>query len=214
MATPWLEKAEGFISCPQEDTHARLNPEVLKKQTKVVSREQSEGHTSTPYEDTKASSAQNISASLMLSKSEGINIRVRDVSSITWSSPLVTMSVPPSIFSHPASIPNPHTQHNLRLDPPPITPSRFASVNPFTVLSDFDDSPPAPVESSRATPIPTQALSSISAPPIIADTGCTGLLLQFSNLPALSPFSPTNPCPLFPSLSLIVPSYLWGGQGI
>jgi hypothetical protein len=48
MATPWLEKAEGFISCPQEDTHARLTPEVLKKQTKVVSREQSEGHTSTP----------------------------------------------------------------------------------------------------------------------------------------------------------------------
>ena len=198
MATPWLEKAEGFISCPQEDTHARLTPEVLKKQTKVVSREQSEGHTYTTYEDTKASSARNICASLMLSKSEGINIRVRDVSSITWSSPLITMSVPPSIFSHPASIPNPHTQHNLRLDPPPTTPSRFASVNPFTVLSDFDDSPPAPVEYARAPPTNTQALSSISAPPIIADTGCTGLLLQFSNFPALSPFFTHKPLPLVP----------------
>jgi hypothetical protein len=59
MATPWLEKAEGFISCPQEDTHARLTPEVLKKQTKVVSREQSEGHTSTPYEDTPTTSEGN-----------------------------------------------------------------------------------------------------------------------------------------------------------
>jgi hypothetical protein len=41
------------------------------------------------------------------------------------------MSVPPSIFALPPSIPNTHTQHNLRLDPPPITHSRFASSNPF-----------------------------------------------------------------------------------
>ena len=130
-------------------------------------------------------------------KSEGNTIRVRDVSSVTWSSPLVTMSVPPSIFSLPA-IPNPHTQHSLRLDPPPITPSRFASVNPFTVLSDLDDSPPAPVECAPAPPTHTQALSSISAPPIIADTGCTGLLLQLSNFPALSPFFTHKPLPLVP----------------
>ena len=145
MATPWLEKAEGLISCPQEDTHARLTPEVLKKQTKVVAREQSEGHTYTPYEDTKASSARNICASLMLSKSEGINIRVRDVSSITWSSPLITMSVPPSIFSHPASIPNPHTQHNLRLDPPLSIPSLCSPTSttpPLPLLNMPEPHPP------------------------------------------------------------------------
>ena len=183
LAAHLLEQAEGPLSCPQDDTRSRPT-------TMVSLSEQSEGHTHQPHEDTKASSARKISASLMLSKSEGNNTRVRDVSFITWSSPLVTMSVPPSIFALPPSIPNTHTQHNLRLDPPPITHSRFASANPFDMLSDSDVFPPAPVESSRATPIPTQALSSISAPPIIADTGCTGLLLQFSNTQTLAP------CPL------------------
>ena len=122
-----------------------------------------------PYEDNTASSARKTIAPHM-PKSEGTNIRVRDVSSITWSSPLVTMSVPPSIFSLPASIPNPHTQHNLRHDPPrpsnpqpTIAPSRFASPNRFAVLSDltcFDVSPPAPVEPPNPSPSPTQALSS------------------------------------------------------
>ena len=197
MATPWLEKAEGFISCPQEDTHARLTPEVLKKQTKVVSREQSEGHTSTPYEDTPTTS-------------EGTNFRVREFAafvsppshyaslSVSWSLPLVTLSVAPSIFSLPTNNPNSHTQHNLRHDPFPITPSRFASANRFDVLSDIEVSTPAPVEPPNSSPSPTQALSSTSAPPLIADTGCTGLLLQFSNYPALSPFFTPKPLPVVP----------------
>ena len=156
MATPLLEQAEGFISCPQEDTHARLTPSVLKKQTKVVSREQSEGHTPTPYEDTRASQARKIIASHQLTTSEGNNFRVRESPSlsVSWSLPLVSMSISPSIFSLPARNPNPHTQHQLRHDPPPLPTSRYASVNRFAVLSDFDDPPPAPVE--PPTPSHTQ----------------------------------------------------------
>ncbi len=139
MATPLLEQAEGFISCPQEDTHARLAP------TMVVSREQSEGHTPTPYEDTRASQARKL-ASHQLPTSEGHNLRVRDFASlfVSWSLPLVSMSISPSIFSLPARNPNPHTQHTLRHDPPPCTTSRFASINRFAMLSDFDD-PPLPL---------------------------------------------------------------------
>ena len=192
MATPLLEQAEGFISCPQEDTRARLTP------TMVVSREQSEGHTPTPYEDTRASQARKIIASHQLPTSEGHNLRVRDLTSlsVSWSLPLVSMSISPSIFSLPARNPNPHTQHKLRHDPPPCITSRFASINRFAMLSDFDDTPPAPVEPPK--PSHTQALSSASAPPLIADTGCTGLLLQFSNYPALSPFFTPKPLPLVP----------------
>jgi hypothetical protein len=165
LATLLLKQAEGPPVCPQKDTRSRLTIG-----SSLLS-EQSEGHTHHPYDDTKASSARKTIASLQdnkqLSTSEGNNTRVRDVSSLTWSSP-------------------------------PITPSRFASVNPFHVLSDLDVSPPAPVKSARATPLPTKALSSISAPPIIADTGCTGLLIQFSNFPALSPFFTPKPLPLVP----------------
>jgi hypothetical protein len=203
IATHLLEQAEGSISCPQEDTRARFAP------TTVVSREQSEGHTPLPYEDTRAS-ARKIIASQKLTQSEGLNLRVRDSAafvsppshyaslSVSWSLPLVTLSVAPSIFSLPTNHPNPHTQHNLRHDPFPITPSRFASVNRFDVLSDIDVSTPAPVEPPNSSPPPTQALSSTSAPPLIADTGCTGLLLQFSNYPALSPFFTPKPLPLVP----------------
>jgi hypothetical protein len=214
IATHLLEQAEGSISCPQEDTCARLAP------TTVVSCEQSEGHILFLYEDTRAS-AKKIIASQKLTKSEGINLRVRDLAafvpppshhaslSVSWSLPLVTMSVAPSIFSLPATNPNPHTQHNLRHDPPrpsypqsTIAPSRFASLNRFAALSDhttcLDVFPPAPVEPPKPSPSPTQALSSTSAPPLIADTGCTGLLLQFSNYYALSPFFTPKPLPAVP----------------
>ncbi len=63
-----------------------------------------------------------VSLTHTLLKSEGNDTRVRDVSSLTWSYPLVTMSVPPSIFPLPASIRNPYTQHNLRLDPLLLSP--------------------------------------------------------------------------------------------
>ncbi len=146
LATLLFKQAEGPLSCPQDDTRSR--PATI-----VVSlSEKSEGHTHQPYEDTKASSARKTIAPHMLSKSEGNNTRVRDASSPTPSSPFVTMSVLPSIFSLPASIPNPHTQHHLRLDPPPIIPSRFASINRFDVLSDLDVSPPAPVEPPEPHP--------------------------------------------------------------
>ena len=113
IATHLLEQAEGSISCPQEDTRARLTP------TMVVSREQSEGHTPTPYEDTRASQARKIIASHQLPTSEGHNLRVRDLTSlsVSWSLPLVSMSISPSIFFLPARNPNPHTQHKLRHDP-------------------------------------------------------------------------------------------------
>ncbi len=180
IATHLLEQAEGSISCPQEDTRARLAPIT------VVSREQSEGHTPLPYEDTRVS-ARTILASHRLTKSEGINLRVRDFAafvpppshhaslSVSWPLPLVTMSVAPSIFSLPASSPQ-----------PTFAPSRFASPNRFAVLSDhtcLDVSPPAPVEPPKPSPSPTQALSSTFAPPLIADTCCTGLLLQFPTTP-------------------------------
>jgi hypothetical protein len=161
IATHLLEQVEGSISCPQEDTRARLAP------TTVVSREKSEGHIPFPYEDTRAS-ARKIIASHRLTKSEGINLRVRNFAafvpspshhaslSVSRSLPLVIMSVAPSIFSLSATNPNPHTQHNLRHDPPRpsnpqpnIAPSRFASPNRFAVLSDhtcLDIPPPAPVE--------------------------------------------------------------------
>ena len=72
--------------------------------------------------------------------------------SVSWSRPLVTLSVAPSNFSLPATNPNPRTQHNLRHDPPPpsnpqptITPSRCASPtvleNPFT---SFNTTSPLP----------------------------------------------------------------------
>ncbi len=118
--------------------------------------------------------------------------------------PLITMSAEPSIFAYSPSKPNKTTQRKLLLDiPQPHNTtssvySRFASPNRFQLLSNHNSSHPAPVEPARARPNPTQALSSISAPPIIADTGCTGLLLQFSNFPALSPFFKHKPLPLVP----------------
>jgi hypothetical protein len=83
-------------------------------------------------------------------------------------------------------------------------PSRFASPNRFDLLSDdsclnFHNFPPsALVKLPKPRPHPPQVLSSISAPPLIADTGCTGLLIQFSNYPALSPFFTPKPLPIVP----------------
>jgi hypothetical protein len=180
-----LEKSEGHTHVlPQEDTSASLAiiaKHLLKK---------SEGGTHSPYEDTRASCARKISASHMLKQSEGKNNhRVRDVDvsihPLSWSLPLVTMSVAPSIFSLPPTNPNKRTQHNLRHDTPrplnpqpTLAPSRFASPNRFEVLSAPDLSPPLPLlfEPPWPSPHPPQILSSILTP-LIADTGCTGLLL-------------------------------------
>ncbi len=140
----------------------------------MVSHEQSEGHTSLSYEDTRASATKFI-ASHMLPKSEGNNPRVRDLAALVSDSSL-----------------------------PTIAPSHFASPNRFALLS--DDSylespnlpPTCPVNPTKPRPHPTQVLSSISALPLIADTGCTSLLLKFSNFPALIPFFAPKPLPLVP----------------
>jgi hypothetical protein len=71
-ATHLLEQAEGSISCPKEDSRAGLAPITS------LSHEQSEGHTSLPHEDTRASATKFI-ASHTLPKSEGNNLRVRDI---------------------------------------------------------------------------------------------------------------------------------------
>ena len=124
--------------------------------------------------------------------------------SVSWSFLLVTMSAAPSIFTLPPTNPNKQTRHDLLHDTPrPLNPkptpapSRFASPNRFELLSVPDLPPPAPVESPKPSPHSPQVLS-ISSFPLIADTGCTGLLLQFSNFPALSPFFTPKPLPLVP----------------
>ena len=184
-ATHMLEKSEGLThTLPQEDTSASLAifaKHLLKK---------SEGGAHSPYEDNRASSAQKIRASHMLMPSEGNN---------------------PPPLSHHASLSVPPTTHNkqtqqnlLRDSPKPsnphITPapSRFATHNRFELLSVPDEHPPAPVESPKPSTHSPQVLSSVSSFPLIADTGCTGLLLQFSNFPALSPFFTPKPLPRVP----------------
>ena len=75
---------------------------------------------------------------------------------LSWSLPLVTLSIPPSTFSYPARSPNATKQLSLRRDSPkPSTPkhiktpslslsqsSRFAHPNPFQCLS----LPPFPID--------------------------------------------------------------------
>ncbi len=47
------------------------------------------------------------------------------------------------------------------------------------------------------------ALASLSsAPPLIADSGCTGVLLRLSNFPSLQPFFTPKPLPIVPSFTL------------
>jgi hypothetical protein len=185
-ATHMLEEFEGRTQAlPQEYTSASFITHLLEK---------SEGGTHSPYEDTRASPARKISASHTLQQSEGhINHRVRDVDVFIF--PL----------SHHASL-SVSWSLSLPLTKPNNNTSRFASPNRFelllsdrsTCLNAPDLSPPAPVEPPRPSPHPPQVLSSISASPLIADTSCTGLLLQFSNYPALSPFFTPKPLPQIP----------------
>ena len=86
--------------------------------------------------------------------------------SVSWSIPIVTMTVAPSIFALPLTNPNKQTQHDLLHDTPrPLNPkptpapSRFASPNRFELLSDPDFPPPAPVESPKPSPHSPQVLS-------------------------------------------------------
>jgi hypothetical protein len=109
--------------------------------------------------------------------------------------PLLPLALPPpTTFNCSLTTSAPQTLTTLHF-------SRAQSVSTFPTLSPSRCSlpypPPAPVDVAMPrTPIP-QVLSSFSTPPIIADTRCTGLLLQFSNFPALSPFF--TPKPLFAS---------------
>jgi hypothetical protein len=75
----------------------------------------------------------------------------------------------------------------------PILPIRFSSLAPLASSFPISTPPPAPVNlpsPSSAPPqaLPFKALSSVTNPPLIADTGCTGLLLQMSNFASLRPF--------------------------
>ena len=122
-----------------------------------------------------------------------------------------------SRFSHP----NPFQALSYDPFPPdPSHPSLFPS--PFSLDLSPLDPPLAPVERPPPSPTrpqasPSQALSSITTPPLIADTGCTGLLLQFSNFASLSPFFSHKPLPILPFtlpdrsiLSVGGPSHLTG----
>ena len=136
-----------------------------------------------------------------------------------------------------SSKPKPKTKPSLN---PPTPISRFAHPNPFQVLS-YEPFPhdsthtslfPSPF-SLPLTPEPpdpasnpsSDSLSSLSAAslnltspsPLIADTGCTGVLLQFSNFSALSPFFTSKPLPIVPftlpdrsTLSVGGPNHLTG----
>ncbi len=187
-----------------------------------------------PYEDNRA----HVLQTLPLDRSEGKHAsRVREMaclslprshsasplhlspqsSSVSWSSPLVTLSM--SITPRPLSItqdkitqathqrlirtqdstrPQPKHPPNRSLNPTPDS-SRFVHPNPFQALvydpfppdpshptlfpSPFFsldlshlDHPPAPVEPPPPSPAPSpaspsQALSSVTTPPLIADTG-------------------------------------------
>jgi hypothetical protein len=213
---------------------------------------------------------------------------------VTWSVPLVSLSVAPSFPLARVFQVNAFLQHRLRRDPYP-KPSlsfRFSHHNAFSVLESDSDSDsesdsvctlvsyndtstlpssdipsdsssnvlhcrvlasdPSPFAALEAppvlnpvfrvtydaqglpvtTPLPfsahlpsTTVLSATSvgvsvllpSSPLIADTGCTGLLLQLSNLPCLQPFFAPHPLPLVPftlpdgsSLSAGGPSHITG----
>jgi hypothetical protein len=85
-----------------------------------------------------------------------------------------------------------HSTLNLLMLPRDLPPPIVLSCCPFPTF------PPAPVEPPKPSPHSPQVLNSISSSPLIADTGCTGLLLQFSNFPALSLFFNPKPLPLVP----------------
>ena len=93
----------------------------------------------------------------------------------------------------------------------PTTPSpasRFAHPNPFSPLS-LEPFPPEDWLARSPTLIspfclnlPHLSTTVSPSPPLIADTGCTGILLQFSNFPPLSPFfSPKK----LPAVSFTLP---------
>ena len=139
--------------------------------------------------------------------------------SVSWSSPPVTLSISiparPSHLQQDTTATKQHqhlvrTQDRTRPVPSPSSlSSRFSHVNAFSCLSDPDsdsesdtdaDFPPhlptvshlhhaPPLLPSKTTPAPT---------PLIADTGCTGVLLQQCNFPSLSLFFTPKPLPCIP----------------
>ena len=136
--------------------------------------------------------------------------------SVSWSSPPVTAvfaPLPPDSPDCSISLSrSPAQQHRIRQNitrqdqtrpkqtrPPTVSPttpspsSRFAHPNPFQSLS-VDPFPPedwlanSPLLTSPfCLSLPPLSTTASPSPPLIADTGCTGILLQFSNFPPLKP---------------------------
>jgi hypothetical protein len=97
----------------------------------------------------------------------------------------------------------------------PLNPSSFASIELPPLLSpvykvsyDLQGLPvtvPLPFSPSRSVPPVSTALASsvvlsalVPSSPLIADSGCTGFLLQLANLPCLLPFFSPHPLPIVP----------------
>ena len=103
-------------------------------------------------------------------------------SHISWSVPVVTLEIPPA--PHSPSFP---AQHN---------PQHQAQIR-HTILQQDKTKTPAPVNVSfSSSSLSTTAPSPPS--PLIADTGCTGVLLQLCNFPSLRPFFSPKPLPCLP----------------
>jgi hypothetical protein len=89
---------------------------------------------------------------------------------------------------------SPPTPDTPRPPPPPgfDTPPNSPTAAPPT------PSPPLPPVPPPQLTLSTAYHVSLSPPPLIAASDCTGVLLQMSNLPSLSPFFSTNPLPRVP----------------
>ena len=108
--------------------------------------------------------------------------------SVSWSDPLVTLSVSQKFSAYPSSHPNRNTSY-----------IRFLLHRDSPLPAPVDRFPPSIPPAQALTTTSGSALASLSsAPPLIADSGCTGVLLRLSNFPSLQPFFTPKPLPLAP----------------